>query len=203
MDPPQPSVIPVTLGGLKPTGSSSIVCSQRNVQVTTNLRLQLPSLEQTQFEPNLHVQHHINVVNTRSLLLVQLRSPIRIQNHHLLTLEDSAQHARRLMMLKQRFQILGTEPNIMVQRTRFDVVVVDPNPLVGVTHRDVEGKIVIEGVGVGGVVELGQRCVGDVELDHVGAHDKPEEKSDDGYDDDDEGQEFAYEAEDAAATAFE
>lgn len=155
MDPPQPSVIPVALGGLKPTGSSSIVRSQRNVQVTTNLRLQFPSFEQTQLEPNLQIQLQINIINTRSLLLVQLRNPIRIENHHLLTLEGSAPHARRLMMLKHRFQILGTEPNIMVQRTRFDVVVVDPQPLVGVTNRDVEGKIVIEGVGVVGVVELG------------------------------------------------
>lgn len=91
------------------------------------------------------------------------------------------------MVLEECPQCLGTEPNILVKSVRFDVVVIDADPTVRVTDRDVECEVIMERVGVVGVVELRERCIGHVELDNVGAYDEPEEKSGDCNDEEDEG----------------
>jgi len=67
--------------------------------------------------------------------------------------------------------------------TRLDAVVVDSEPLVGVSDRDVEGEVVVERV-VGGVVELRQGGLGDVEFHHVGTDYEPEKEHGDANDDD-------------------
>ena len=83
---------------------------------------------------------------------------------------------------------------------RFDVVVVDADPAVRVADRDVEGEVVVESV-VGGVVEAREGRVGNVEFEHVGAHDEPEEKAEYCYDDEDCGEDLADEAQDAVEDA--
>lgn len=69
-----------------------------------------------------------------------------------------------------------------------DGVVVYANPLVGVSDGDVESQVVVKHVVVGDI-ELGERGVGDAELEVVGAEDEPDYESgeandyDDGEDD--------------------
>jgi len=192
MDPPLFPVIPIALSGLKRSvrRGCCVTRFQWHVQRTPNLGLQTPTLEQQELEPNRHEELQIYGVNPRTLFLVKLRNLDLGEWSHALALENGTHEGGVLVVLVERTQCQVPEQNILVQRERFDLIVVDADPAVRVADRHVESEVIVESV-VGGVVEAREGGVCDVEFDHVGAHDKPEQKSENCQDYDDCGQDLA------------
>lgn len=91
-------------------------------------------------------------------------------------MEDGAENGRVLVSLVEGSESLGIETLILVVGVGLDAVVVNADPLIGVPDGDVKRQVVVEGVVVGGVVELGERGVRHVELDLVGAEEEPEDE---------------------------
>ncbi|KAF5473491.1 hypothetical protein F2P56_010099 [Juglans regia] len=94
-----------------------------------------------------------------------------------------------------------TKPLIFEIGPGFDAIVVYADLFVGVSNVDVEGKVVVERVIVGGEVELGKRGVGDMKLDPVGADDEPEDEDRKAYNDSDAYNELEKQTEKAPTAA--
>lgn len=193
--------IDVTPGSFEATTRSAIR-SQRNLQITLNLRLKFLRLEFSQLEPNPHIKLHVNTENPSTLLFIELRNLRRFKHQQILPFENWVQQIRSLMPGIKPGQLNTLEPLTFILRSSFNLVEVNTNPLVWVSDRHVEGKVVVEGVVVGGVVELGKRGVDDMEFDEIGTEYEPEDEDDQADDDNGGGDEFEDEAQEpAAATA--
>lgn len=103
----------------------------------------------------------------------------------MLPLELGVQIGGVLLTLVESLQIHGGESLAAVESPSLDLVVVDADPLVRVANRQIQRQIVVERVVVVDA-ELGERRVGDVELDGVWAEDQPHDEGED-PDDDEEG----------------
>lgn len=67
--------------------------------------------------------------------------------------------------LTQRQQLRRREPDAVVRHLALHALVVEVQLLVGVSRREVEDEVVTERAVAGGVVELRERGVGDVQLE--------------------------------------
>lgn len=186
--------------GLECTGCFAIGV-QRNLQIALDLGLDLWRFHPTELQSYAHVQLHIDIIRAGIIVVVVAGNPVASQRHHLLPLEHGLQGAGVLVRLIEGIQFHGLKPLALVERTGLDPVVVNPDPLVGVPDGHVEGQVVVEGVVVGGQVELSQVGAVGVELDLVGAEDQPQDQDDDAQDDGDGEEDLEDAAEDAVAEA--
>lgn len=106
------------------------------------------------------------------------------------------------MSLVKRLQFFGGESLPLVDCSRLDPIVVHPDAAVGVPDGQVDGQVVLERV-VAVEVELGQRCIGGVELDFVGAEYEPANEDDDPDDDEDGAEDLEHAGAEAAEEAAE
>lgn len=185
-----PSTIPVTLGGLKPTvhRRSTAARVQRNTQLTSNLWFNRPRLKHSQLKPNPKINLHINLINLRIPLFIEIQTLITVKRHHFRTLKRRAQRVSCFVSLIKRTKKNRVNSSIMVQSPSFDVIVVDTKSFVRVADCHVEREIIVEVVVVVCVVELREGSFGDVDFDYVGTNYEPEEEdgdSDEYYDGED------------------
>ena len=103
----------------------------------------------------------------------------------MLPFEHGAENRGILVALIKRCQEHRTKPLAVKECIGFDAIVVYANLFVGVSDSDVEGEIVVEGGGVVDEVELGERGVGDIEVNPVGAKDEPEDEDGKAYNNND------------------
>lgn len=94
------------------------------------------------------------------------------------------------MALVKRGQRLRAKPLVLVESVGFDAIVVYADLFVWVSDGDAESEIVVEHVGGGSEVELGERGIGDLKLDPVGAEDEPEDEHRKAYNDNNAADEF-------------
>lgn len=118
------------------------------------------------------------------------------------SVEFRVQEVRALVSLVKWLQFLGGESLPLVVCGRLDPIVVYPDAAVGVPDGQVDGQVVLERV-VAVEVELGQRCVGGVELDFVGAQYEPADENDDPDDDEDGAEDLAHAGAEAVDEAAE
>ncbi|WVY95676.1 hypothetical protein V8G54_027827 [Vigna mungo] len=106
---------------------------------------------------------------------MEVRNLVSIKHHDMLSRENRAEKVGALLVLKVgipwHVDVGGGKPNAAVERVGPNDVVVDLELLVRVACCDVEYEIVAEGGGVGGVVELRELGVGDVESEGAGCDD--------------------------------
>ena len=91
--------------------------------------------------------------------------------------ELCSQIAGVLLSLIELGQFHGLQPLALVVSASFDSVVVDSDALVRIANRQIHRQIVVRGAVVD--VELGERGLGDVKFDSVGAENQPEDEDDD------------------------
>ena len=172
--------------------------TQRNYQVTLDLRLNPPSLNLTQLKPNPEIEPNFYIINPCTFLRVEHQKLTSPKQNQLLPFEHRTENRCILVALIKRCQKLCTKPLVLEEYTGFDVIIIYANLFVGVSDIDVESEIVVEGVGVGvgvgGEVELCKRSVSDVKVDSVGAKDEPEVEDRNTYNDHNCANEFEKEA---------
>lgn len=146
----------------------------------------------------------MDIKNPKTLLRIKHGKLIRSKQNQLLPFERRTQNGRILVALVKWGQGLGAKPLAHIESVGFDAIVVNADLFVGVSDGDVEIKIVVEHVvvGGGGEVELGdQRRVGDMELDPAGVEDEPEDEDREACNDGNTPDELEKEIEKAAAVA--
>lgn len=170
----------------------------RNNQVAFDLGAELRGLDRTQLEPYLEIQKEIDVVNSRGLILIQLRKLLGIKQNCGVTREQRGEDAGSLVALVEGSEGHRIERDRVVECVGLQMVVEDANLSIGVANGDVEGEMVGEGRVV--VVELSEGGLGDMEFDEVGTNKEPEHESGDGESDDDGDEQIEKAGEETAAT---
>ena len=164
------SKVNVTLGPLKLKPAGYIRGTERNLEITPNLGLEPPRLDQPKLKPHPKPQLRVDPVYPRLQILVQILPISAVKHHQALSLELTPHLRRVLVPLVERRHVAVTESLVSVVSPDLDLVVVDADAAVRVPDREVEVEVVAEVV-VRAERELRELGVGDVELDGVWSED--------------------------------
>jgi len=157
-------------------------------------------------ELNLKAESHIEMKNPIFLIFFQPLQLIVIQHPHVTPIENAVQAVRALRVLPervtQRQHLRGREPDTLVRHVALHALVVEAELLVGVSCSEVEDEVVTERVVVGGVVELRELRVGDVQPEGAWLEHGPKDDEYEEYEDYECEEKLPAAAEEAAAAIF-
>jgi len=180
------------------------VGTQRDLKPTLCLGLGARTVEIANYELKLKVEFHIEIKNPLFLIFFQALLHLVLIHHRLVMPRENAAHAVRALRalperVTQRQHLRGREPDAAVRHVALHALVVEAHLLVGVSCGEVEEEVVVERVVAGGVVELRERRVGDLQPEGAWLEHGPKDEESEDEEDYDCEEKLPAEAEEAAA----